>query len=158
MRKEHDFSKARKNPYARRLKKQITWRIDKPTIADFRALAEGSGIPYQLAGPGEEALVGAHRATPRRSVTRVFGWRRLQDLLGLDVGFHGIGARRGFVSSPAKPPEDEGRATRPGQGHEGQPQVDTLGLGAGQGGSAGFRQEPRAAPGEPGGGRRQGDD
>lgn len=47
MRKEYDFSKARKNPYARRLKKQITLRIDKPTIEYFRSLSEGSGIPYQ---------------------------------------------------------------------------------------------------------------
>jgi len=47
MRKEYDFSKARKNPYARRLKKQITLRIDKPTIEYFRFLSEGSGIPYQ---------------------------------------------------------------------------------------------------------------
>ena len=47
MRKEYDFSKARKNPYARRLKKQITLRIDNPTIAYFRSLSEGSGMPYQ---------------------------------------------------------------------------------------------------------------
>ena len=47
MRKQYDFSKARKNPYARRLKQQITLRIDRPTIAYFRSLAEGSGIPYQ---------------------------------------------------------------------------------------------------------------
>jgi uncharacterized protein (DUF4415 family) len=47
MRKEYDFSRARKNPYARRLKKQITLRIDRPTIEYFRSLAESSGIPYQ---------------------------------------------------------------------------------------------------------------
>ena len=47
MRKLYDFSKARKNPYARRLKKQITLRIDRPTIEYFRSLSEGSGIPYQ---------------------------------------------------------------------------------------------------------------
>jgi uncharacterized protein (DUF4415 family) len=47
MRKEYDFSKARKNPYARRLKKQITLRIDHPTIEYFRSLSETSGIPYQ---------------------------------------------------------------------------------------------------------------
>jgi len=47
MRKEYDFSKARKNPYVRRLKKQITLRIDSPTIEYFRSLSEGSGIPYQ---------------------------------------------------------------------------------------------------------------
>jgi len=47
MRKEYDFSKAKKNPYARRLKKQITLRIDRPTIEYFRALSETTGIRYQ---------------------------------------------------------------------------------------------------------------
>ena len=47
MRKQYDFSQARKNPYARRLKKQITLRIDRPTIEYFRHLSEKSGIPYQ---------------------------------------------------------------------------------------------------------------
>jgi len=47
MRKQYDFSQARKNPYARRLKKQITLRIDQPTIAYFRSLSAESGIPYQ---------------------------------------------------------------------------------------------------------------
>jgi predicted DNA binding CopG/RHH family protein len=47
MRKEYDFSKARRNPYARRLKKQITIRIDEPTIQYFKRAAEGTGIPYQ---------------------------------------------------------------------------------------------------------------
>jgi uncharacterized protein (DUF4415 family) len=47
MRKEYDFAKARKNPYARRLKRQITLRIDEPTIAYFRSLSETTGIRYQ---------------------------------------------------------------------------------------------------------------
>ena len=47
MKKQHDFSQARKNPYARRLKKQITLRIDRPTIEYFRSLSESTGIPYQ---------------------------------------------------------------------------------------------------------------
>lgn len=47
MKKEYDFSKARKNPYARRLKKQITIRLDEPTIAYFKGVAELSGVPYQ---------------------------------------------------------------------------------------------------------------
>ena len=47
MRKEYDFSKAKKNPYARRLKKQITLRIDEPTIEYFRSLSEATGIRYQ---------------------------------------------------------------------------------------------------------------
>ena len=47
MKKEYNFSKARKNPYARRLKKQITIRLDEPTIEYFKGVAELSGIPYQ---------------------------------------------------------------------------------------------------------------
>ena len=47
MRKHYDFSKARKNPYAKRLKKQITIRLDLPTIQYFKAAAESTGIPYQ---------------------------------------------------------------------------------------------------------------
>ena len=47
MRKEYDFSKAKKNPFAKRLKKQITIRIDEPTIHYFKDLAGELGIPYQ---------------------------------------------------------------------------------------------------------------
>ena len=47
MRKEYDFSGARRNPYARRLKRQITIRLDADTLAYFNALAEETGIPYQ---------------------------------------------------------------------------------------------------------------
>ena len=47
MRAEYDFSKARKNPYAKRLKTRVTIRLDSPTIEYFKALAEDSGIPYQ---------------------------------------------------------------------------------------------------------------
>jgi len=47
MRKQYDFSKARRNPYASRLKKQVTIRLDAQTIDYFKGLAEESGIPYQ---------------------------------------------------------------------------------------------------------------
>ena len=47
MRKRYDFSKARRNPYAARLKKQITIRLDRPTIDYFKRLAEEMGVPYQ---------------------------------------------------------------------------------------------------------------
>lgn len=47
MKKEYDFSKAVKNPYAKKLKKQITINIDEDTINYFKAQAEQSGIPYQ---------------------------------------------------------------------------------------------------------------
>ncbi len=47
MREEYDFTSARKNPYAKRLKKQITINIDAETIDYFKALSSKSGIPYQ---------------------------------------------------------------------------------------------------------------
>ena len=47
MRKRYDFSKAKRNPYSRRLKKQITIRLDEDTLAYFKALAEDTDIPYQ---------------------------------------------------------------------------------------------------------------
>jgi len=39
MRKEYDFSKAKKNPYAGLLKKQVTIRLDEATIKYFKELA-----------------------------------------------------------------------------------------------------------------------
>ena len=47
MRKEYDFSAARKNPYAAQLKKQITIRLDEESISYFKTISEGVGIPYQ---------------------------------------------------------------------------------------------------------------
>ena len=37
----------RENPYAKKLKKQITINIDNETIDYFKAQSESSGIPYQ---------------------------------------------------------------------------------------------------------------
>jgi len=47
MRKEYDFSKSAPNPYAKRLKQQITIRLEKETIDYFKQLAEEIDIPYQ---------------------------------------------------------------------------------------------------------------
>ena len=47
MRKEYDFSTAKKNPYAARLKNQITSRLDQDAITYFKAISEDAGIPYQ---------------------------------------------------------------------------------------------------------------
>ena len=47
MREEYDFSKARKNPYASQLKKQITIRLDGDSITYFKSISEDVGIPYQ---------------------------------------------------------------------------------------------------------------
>ena len=47
MRKEYDFSSARKNPYAVQLKKSVTIRLDPESISYFKSLSEETGIPYQ---------------------------------------------------------------------------------------------------------------
>ena len=47
MRKEYDFSGAKKNPYASQLKKQITIRLDGDAIDYFKSISEEVGIPYQ---------------------------------------------------------------------------------------------------------------
>ncbi len=49
MRAEYDFSKmkSRKNPYASKLKKQVTIRMGKDVIEYFKAMAVETGIPYQ---------------------------------------------------------------------------------------------------------------
>lgn len=47
MRNHYDFSGARRNPYAKRLKKQVTIRIDEGTLAYFQQLAAETAIPYQ---------------------------------------------------------------------------------------------------------------
>jgi uncharacterized protein (DUF4415 family) len=47
MRKHYDFSNARPNPYAKRLKRSVTIRLDEPTIGYFKALADDTGIGYQ---------------------------------------------------------------------------------------------------------------
>ena len=47
MKAEYDFSKAKRNPYAKRLKKQITIRLEEPTIEYFKVLATELDVPYQ---------------------------------------------------------------------------------------------------------------
>lgn len=47
MRDEYDFSKAKRNPYAKRVKRQVTIRLDEATVRYFKALAEETSIPYQ---------------------------------------------------------------------------------------------------------------
>ncbi len=49
MKKEYDLNqlKSRPNPYAKRLKKQVTLRIRPDVIVYFKDMAEKKGIPYQ---------------------------------------------------------------------------------------------------------------
>ena len=49
MKKEYDFSKmkSRRNPYAAKLKRQVTIRMSDDVITYFKKMAEETGIPYQ---------------------------------------------------------------------------------------------------------------
>jgi hypothetical protein len=47
MKKNYDFSRAVKNPYAKRLKKQLTIRLDPDTIDYFQGLSRELSLPYQ---------------------------------------------------------------------------------------------------------------
>jgi len=47
MRKEYDFSQSVENPYAEKVKKQISINIEVDTIEYFKTLAKKVGIPYQ---------------------------------------------------------------------------------------------------------------
>jgi uncharacterized protein (DUF4415 family) len=47
MRATYDFSKAKPNPYAKRLTKPVTIRLDQRTIDYFKALGDETHVPYQ---------------------------------------------------------------------------------------------------------------
>jgi uncharacterized protein (DUF4415 family) len=48
MKKHYDFSQGKRNPYAKRLKQQLTIRLDTETVEYFRALPKETAIPYQI--------------------------------------------------------------------------------------------------------------
>ncbi|WP_051594073.1 CopG family antitoxin [Butyrivibrio sp. AE3003] len=45
--KEFDFSKAIKNPYAKKLQKKITMNVREDALEYFKKQSSESGIPYQ---------------------------------------------------------------------------------------------------------------
>ena len=47
MRKEYDFSKGKRNPYAKQLKQSVTMRVDRTTLDYFKGLAAELDVPYQ---------------------------------------------------------------------------------------------------------------
>jgi uncharacterized protein (DUF4415 family) len=47
MKDEYDFSDSVQNPYFKKLKKQVTIRLEEEVVNYFRALSEEAGIPYQ---------------------------------------------------------------------------------------------------------------
>lgn len=69
MKEEYDFSNGRRNPYVKRLKKQITINIDSDTVDFFKAQSEELGIPdaYQSVPVG--------LCKEKKAVTDVLGIR-----------------------------------------------------------------------------------
>ncbi|MCX6168842.1 MAG: CopG family antitoxin [Ignavibacteriales bacterium] len=47
MKKEYNFSDSTKNPYIKKLKKQISIRLENETVEYFKKLASEIDIPYQ---------------------------------------------------------------------------------------------------------------
>lgn len=47
MKDEYDFSQSVKNPYIKKLKKQVTIRLEEEVVEYFEGLAEETGISYQ---------------------------------------------------------------------------------------------------------------
>ena len=49
MKEEYDLSKmkSRRNPYAKRLKKQVTLRMGSDVVDYFKQMYEETGLPYQ---------------------------------------------------------------------------------------------------------------
>ncbi|WP_204139553.1 BrnA antitoxin family protein [Halomicronema sp. CCY15110] len=47
MREEYDFTASVPNPYAKKLKQQVTIRLEEDVVDYFKALAEETDIPYQ---------------------------------------------------------------------------------------------------------------
>ena len=47
MKREYDFSKAKKNPYVKLLKKQVTINLSEEVLDYFKKLSETTSMPYQ---------------------------------------------------------------------------------------------------------------
>ncbi|MEL6441911.1 MAG: BrnA antitoxin family protein [Cyanobacteria bacterium J06621_8] len=47
MKEEYNFSQSVKNPYTKKLKKQIKIRLEEEVISYFKSLSDDTGIPYQ---------------------------------------------------------------------------------------------------------------
>ena len=45
MRDRYDFADSKPNPYAKRMKRQVTIRLDEDTITYFKAMADRKGLP-----------------------------------------------------------------------------------------------------------------
>lgn len=47
MKDEYDFSQSVQNPYFKKLKKQVTIRLEEEVVDYFKGISEETGIPYQ---------------------------------------------------------------------------------------------------------------
>lgn len=47
MKEKYDFSNAVKNPYAKKLKQQVTINLETDVVNFFKDMAVSAGIPYQ---------------------------------------------------------------------------------------------------------------
>src|SRR5437764_10435150 len=86
MRREYDFSKARRNPYASRLKQSVTIRLDSTAVSYFKKLAAELDMPYQTlinlylrdcAASGRKLAMKWKPARSGHSLTSARSWRAM---------------------------------------------------------------------------------
>ena len=68
MRAEYDFTDSKPNPYAKRLRRPVTMRIDVEAIDYFKEEAARTGIPYQ------NLINSIQQFTPPRPGGSLRGW------------------------------------------------------------------------------------
>ena len=90
MRKKYDFSRAKLNPYAAKVKRRVTIRVlETSTIDYFKSLAKEFGIPYQnlINLYLRDCAVGAKRPSRRANGIPIHpGLRRTLNDLAVHLG------------------------------------------------------------------------
>ena len=102
MRKEYDFTKGKRNPYARQLKQSITIRVDRATLEYFKHLAAELEVPYQTLINSYLPRLRNYRAPPRHDLAaisiRCFMTNAELDGVSLEARFARIYLTRSQVS------------------------------------------------------------
>ncbi len=107
MRKEYDFSHGRSNPYAKRLKRSVTIRLDETTIAHFKDLAAETGIAYQTLNQLVPTRVCRVETSSNDAMNRAQEGRGLT--IGLDATVRDPDARARLCGVERRPPSPSSR-------------------------------------------------
>jgi hypothetical protein len=73
VRKEYDFSRSRKNPYAKQLKREVKIRLDTSAVEYFKKMGAELGMPYQEPHQSVSARLRHAETAANHSVAGGFG-------------------------------------------------------------------------------------